>query len=313
MYAYILFGRAGNTCRTFHSRGVDGRQLLSTARTYAEPMTQARIERLRLYPVKGLDGVGVETARLTAAGTLAGDREFAMCDPEAGGIETGAEMRTLAYNGKQTDRVHDVRTAFDPETGVLTVEPKTGGDRRTFDLSTDDGRAEASAWFGDFVGDPVDLRRREPPAFVDRPDAGPSVISTATLAEVASWFEDVTVADARRRLRANVEVSGVPSFWEDRFVGADAPGFVVGGSADAVEFEGAEPCARCVVPSRDPETGDPSPAFRERFVERRKATFPEWADRDAFPHLYTVMLISRVPEASRDRSISVGDAVTVRD
>jgi hypothetical protein len=273
----------------------------------------AHVERLRLYPVKGLDGIDVESARVTAAGTLGGDREFAMCDPTAESIETGADVQTLAYNGKQTDRIHDVRTDFDPETGVLTVDPKGEGERHTFDVSTEAGRAEASTWFGDFVGDPVAVRRHEPPAFVDRPDAGPSVISTATLEEVASWFEDVTVEGARRRLRANVEVGGVPAFWEDRFVGADAPGFVVGEGDDAVRFEGAEPCARCVVPSRDPETGDPLPEFRERFVERREATFPDWADRDAFPHLYTVMLISQVPEASRRRTISVGDDVTVRE
>ncbi|AXG11419.1 MOSC domain-containing protein [Haloplanus rubicundus] len=272
----------------------------------------AHIERLRLYPVKGLDGIDVDTVRITDAGTLAGDREFAMCDPEAEAVETGADMQTLAYNGKQTDRIHDVRTTFDPETATLTVEPKTGGERRAFDLSTEAGRADAGAWFGDFVGDPVEFRRHEPPAFVDRPDAGPSIISTATLSEVASWFEGMSVEGARRRLRANVEVDGVPAFWEDRFVGADAPEFVVGEGDGAVRFEGAEPCARCVVPSRDPETGDPLPAFRERFVERREATFPEWADRDAFDHLYTVMLISRVPEVSRERAISVGDDVTVR-
>ena len=102
-----------------------------------------RIERLRLYPVKGLDGIDVDTARITDAGTLAGDREFAMCDPEAEAVETGSDMQTLAYNGKQTDRIHDVRTGFDPETSILTVEPKAGGDRQRFDLSTEAGRAEA--------------------------------------------------------------------------------------------------------------------------------------------------------------------------
>ncbi|WP_251342586.1 MOSC domain-containing protein [Haloplanus halophilus] len=267
----------------------------------------AHVERLRRYPIKGLDGADAESVRITAAGTVAGDREYAMCDPTADAIETGDDVRTLAYNGKQTDRVHDVRTRLDD--GTLTVE--TDDDSRAFDLSTDAGRAAASEWFSGFVGDPVELRRREPPAFVDRPDAGPSVVSTATLEAVASWFEDVTVEGARRRLRANVEVGGVPAFWEDRFVGEDAPGFVVGSGDDAVRFEGAEPCARCVVPSRDPETGEPLEGFRERFVERRAATFPEWADPEAFPHNYTVMLIARVPEASRGRTVSVGDEVRV--
>jgi uncharacterized protein YcbX len=271
----------------------------------------AHIERLRCYPVKGLGGMSIESGRITEAGTLAGDREYAMCDPTAGPIETSEAIHTLAYNGKQTARVHDLRTAFDPETDTLTVESTADDGSRTFDLGTDAGRHAAGEWFGDVVGDDVEFRRREPPAFVDRPDAGPSVISTATLEDVASWFDGMTVEGARRRLRANVEVGGVPAFWEDRFVGPDAPAFVVDGADGAVRFEGDDPCARCVVPSRDPETGDPLPDFRERFVERREATFPAWADPDAFPHHYTVMLISRVPEADRGRTVAAGDRVRV--
>jgi uncharacterized protein YcbX len=67
--------------------------------------------------------------------------------------------------------------------------------------------------------------------FVDRRDMRPSVISTATIETVASWFDGLTVEGTRRRLRANVEVSGVPAFWEDRFVGAGAPSFEADGSA----------------------------------------------------------------------------------
>jgi hypothetical protein len=263
----------------------------------------ARIARLQWYPIKGFDGVEAETVELSAAGTVAGDREFALCDPAAGETATVTD----AYNGKQIERIHRVRTGLDPTTGALTVAIE--GERRQFDLATPEGRAAANDWFGETFDEPVDLRRRDPPGFVDRPDAGPSVVSTATLEEVASWFDELTVAGVRRRLRANVEVSGVPAFWEDRFVGDDAPAFVVGD--DDVRFEGVEPCVRCVVPTRDPETGDPLPRFRERFVERREATFPPWADRDAFPHWYAVMLVSRVPEASRGRTIRVGDAVRV--
>ena len=35
----------------------------------------ARLERLRIYPVKGLDGIDVDTATVLAGGTLGGDRE----------------------------------------------------------------------------------------------------------------------------------------------------------------------------------------------------------------------------------------------
>ncbi|MFB6161345.1 MAG: MOSC domain-containing protein [Haloferacaceae archaeon] len=254
----------------------------------------AHVERLRIHPVKALDAAEVESARVTEGGTLAGDREYALFDADGEPI-----------NGKRTDRVHRLRTSFDPGTRVLTVDD-ADGERVAFDL--DGERAAAEAWFGDRLDADVEIRRDDALGYVDRRRAGPSVVSTATVEALASWFDDLTVEGARRRLRANVEVGGVPAFWEDRFVGEDAPAFVAGD----VRFEGVEPCGRCVVPERDPDTGERTPAFRERFAERREATFPEWADPDAFEHYYTLMLIARVPASDRGRTLRVGDEVAVR-
>ncbi|TKX85869.1 MOSC domain-containing protein [Halorubrum sp. SS5] len=255
----------------------------------------ARVERLTVFPVKGLDGVDVEAARVLDGGTLERDREFALFDADGDVV-----------NGKRTDRVHDLATDFDTESGALRVETPDGTVRR-FDLEAEPARA--AAWFGDFFDADLRLRRDESLGYVDRRDMGPSVVSTATLEAVASWFDGMTVESARRRLRANVEVSGVPAFWEDRFVGEDAPAFEVAG----VRVEGVRPCGRCVVPERDPDTGDPTPEFRERFVRRREATFPEWADADAFDHYYSLMTIARIPERDRGETIGVGDEVAVRE
>jgi hypothetical protein len=264
----------------------------------------AHVARIRRYPVKGFDAEEVETARITAAGTVAGDRAFALCDPSVVDTDDPAEGPAHAYNGKQVPRIHQLRASFDADADVLAVTTPDGETRR-FDLGAD--RETASEWFSAFFETDVVVLRNEPPAFVDRPSMGPSVVSTATLAEVASWFDDLTVESVRRRMRANVEVGGVPAFWEDRFVGDDAPAFAVGD----VRFEGVEPCARCVVPTRDPDTGDPLPEFRERFLKRREETFPPWADADAFDHYYTLMLIASVPEPDRGRTVRVGDAVEV--
>jgi uncharacterized protein YcbX len=254
----------------------------------------ARVERIRVYPVKALDGEDREAVRVTEAGVLAGDRQYALFGP-------GGEP----VNGKRTDRVHDLRTAFDAETHELTVH--TGGEAHRFDLDAEPERAEA--WLGEFFGVEATLSRDDTAGFPDRPEAGPSVVSTATLEAVASWYEELTVDGVRRRLRANVEVGGVPAFWEDRFLGEGAPAFEVGG----VTVEGVTPCGRCVVPERDPDTGEPTPEFRERFLERRRETLPDWADRDAFEHFYAVMLIARVPEADRGGTVAVGDPVVEVD
>jgi len=77
--------------------------------------------------------------------------------------------------------------------------------------------------------------------------------------------------------------------------------------------EDVKPCGRCVVPQRDPDTGEPVPEFRTQFIENRKEEFPEWANEDAFDHYYTLMIITRVREADRGKVIGVGDEVTVLD
>jgi len=251
----------------------------------------ARIDGLRVYPVKGLDGVDVDAAEILDGGTLAGDREFALFDAEGDVV-----------NGKRTDRVHDLQTEYDRDDQTLTVET-AAGETASFDLVAEADRAEA--WFGDVFDADLTLRRDTSLGYVDRREMGPSVVSTATLETVASWYDEMTVSGARRRLRANVEVSGVPAFWEDRFVGDDAPGFTVEG----VRFDGVTPCGRCVVPERDPDTGEPIPEFRERFLQKREETFPEWADGDAFDHYYTVMIIASVAEAGRGETVRVGDQV----
>ena len=81
-----------------------------------------RLERLRRYPVKGLNGVDVDAAAVRPAGTLAGDREYALFDPDGDPL-----------NGKRTAAVHDLTTTFDPDAGVLTVEAPSR-DRATFEL-----------------------------------------------------------------------------------------------------------------------------------------------------------------------------------
>lgn len=257
----------------------------------------AQLERLTVYAVKGLDGTDVETAAVLEGGTIEYDREFALFD-DAGEVT----------NGKRTGRIHDLTVEFDPGSYELTVE-SPAGERKLFDLDTETDRDRAERWFSDFFDEDLDLRRDRSLGFVDRRDMGPSVISTGTLETIASWFDELTVDGARRRLRANVEISGVPPFWEDRFVGEDAPTFEIGD----VTLEGVTPCGRCVVPQRDPDTGEPLPEFQQRFVSKREETFPDWADPGAFDHYYTTMILTRVPDADRGRTLHVGDSVERSD
>jgi uncharacterized protein YcbX len=74
---------------------------------------------------------------------------------------------------------------------------------------------------------------------------------------------------------------------------------------------GINPCQRCVVPSRHPDTGATTDGFRERFVRKRRETLPEWTETDRFDHGFRVMVNTVVPERSWGTTIGVGDAVEI--
>jgi hypothetical protein len=264
-----------------------------------------RVRRLTTFPVKSLDGVDRQRAELLPAGGLDTDREFALFDADGHYV-----------NGKRERAVHRIGSTFDLSDRSLSLDAP-GMESASFDLAGDDRDALAD-WFSEYFGSPVDLRRDRTGGFPDDTTlSGPTVISTATLREVASWYDDIDTEGMRRRLRANVEVGAdesageesLPPFWEDRLYAGEGESvaFTVGGT----EFRGVNPCQRCVVPTRDPDTGAETPGFRERFVERREATLPPWADRERFDHFFRLMVNTVVPESSVGAEIAVGDPVTV--
>jgi hypothetical protein len=210
-------------------------------------------------------------------------------------------------NGKVEPRLHGLRVRYDHALRVATITDAASGERAAFELDGDP--AELAAWLSRALERPVSVRRDDAGGFPDDEDApGPTVISTATLEEVASWFPDLDAESMRRRLRANIELDGVPAFWEDRLYGA--AGTVVPFHVGEVRFEGTNPCQRCVVPSRDPLTAEVTPAFSKHVAEQRAATLPDWAERSRFNHFYRLAVNTRVPQAA-GRTIRTGDRVVL--
>ncbi len=283
---------------------------------------------IQRFPVKSLDPETPEAATLVADGALAGDRRWAILDPPPGEDYDPASASVGGagdfVNGKKTAQVHRLRSRFVPAAaGGPAVDLRRQGDGpddwRQFDLyegETDREQAAVheplNAWLADFFDRPVSVRRTATGQHDDRKRHGPTVVSTATLREVAAWFDDdeFDLASARRRFRANLEVGGVPPFWEDRLFG-DA-GEVVAFRVGDVTINGVHPCQRCVVPGRDPDTGRETPRFRETFLERRRATMPPWTETDRFDHDFRLMVNTRVPEESAGVTVAVGDEVAVR-
>jgi hypothetical protein len=281
----------------------------------------ARVARVLVYPVKSLDPHPVERTRVVGDGGLRHDREYAMVDADGDYV-----------NGKRERAVHRLRSEFEPDGPTLSLSGPGFGPE-SYRLPTEDDPGDRDALtdrLSDYFGYRVELRRDAEGGFPDDTTlSGPTVTSTATLREVASWFADrgVDVDGTRRRFRANVELGPttdgtgdadaetptdpLPAFFEDRLF-ADR-GAVVPFSLGGVTLEGVNPCQRCVVPSRDPDTGAELDGFRETFVRRREATLPAWTRSDRFDHPFRLMVNTRVPRESVGESFGVGDAVRVGD
>ncbi len=266
----------------------------------------AYLASIYIYPIKSLDGVALENTKLLASGAIEHDREWALFDDE-----------DKFVNGKNNAKVHLIRSSFADrrykptssyDFNQLTLKIHNSDSQKVFNLDRD--RENIETWLGNYFGFPIKLKRNTQTGFPDDLNAnGPTVISTATIETVASWFDNISVAEMRSRLRANLEIGGVPAFWEDRLFASEhnSVSFKIGD----VLFEGVNPCQRCVVPTRDTLTGKGDSQFTKRFIAKRRETLPNWANRDCFNHFYRLSVNTKVPRSPAGKIISLGDKVEV--
>jgi uncharacterized protein len=257
----------------------------------------AHLQRIVIYPVKSLDGLSLPSVRVLKSGALEGDRRFALLD-----------SNEKYVNGKRHAHVHHLRSSFDAMTRTLHL--RNGDGRRAGSFQVDQERSRLQEWLGEFFGFPVHFRENPAAGFPDDTDSpGPTLISTATLHEVATWFPGLSAEQIRRRMRANLEIDGVRPFWEDRLFGP--PGVTVRFRIGEVDFDGVNPCQRCVVPPRDPVTGEGYPDFAKIFAQKREQTLPLWAQRSRFNHFYRLAINTRLPPVEGGKTICVGDKITI--
>jgi uncharacterized protein YcbX len=250
---------------------------------------------IRIFPIKALDALVLNECALLPGGALAGDRRFAMLDADGNHL-----------NGKRHPGVHAIRARYPAAADAVVL---TAPDRPERRFALDGDLAPLEDWLSGALGQPIRLGRDDARGFPDdRKASGPTVVSTASLEEVARWFPEVELESIRRRFRANLEIGGVPPFWEDRLFGA--AGTTVPFRIGAAVLGGTNPCARCAVPPRDPDTGEILGGFQKRFSDRRRETLPAWADASRFDHFYR-FTVNTVAPGQGVRLLRVGDPVTV--
>jgi uncharacterized protein len=246
-----------------------------------------QVIRIQLHPIKGFDPVRVSNATVLASGALSCDRRWALFD-----------ARNRPVNGKNHPAIHVVRSQFDLAALEVTI------DGRTWSLAH---QAELfAAAMSERLGHRLELREDTHQGFPDDTDSpGPTFVAEASLARVAAWF-GLSVEQTRRRFRVNIEVGEAEPFWEDRLYGR---AFTIG----EVIVDAINPCARCIVPSRDAETGEPTPGFQKRFMQMREAERPPTPRPELFDHHYRLTVNTRIASTQAGRILREGDRVRVDD
>lgn len=259
--------------------------------------TNPVIDRITIYPVKSLDGMCLQKAQIGNGGSLVHDREYAI-------ISSNGKF----VKGKNNDLVYLLRSEIDFENEFISFRHQADETWNRFHLHND--KAAIDEYLSVFFKMPVTLARNTDGKFLDIPvQSGVTVLSNASLQTVGNWFNNMDIAETRKRFRATIELTGVPSFWEDRLFFNEEAGieFFIGD----VQLLGMSPRARCVVPTRHPETGEAIHGFQKKFANQRNADLPSWSTLDNYNHAYYLSVDCYIPPSESGKWISVGDEVKI--
>ena len=265
------------------------------------PLAEPRLAGIRLHPIKALDPVSVNEARIGPGGGLALDRAWVLCTVDNRWV-----------NGKRAPSIFLIRASFAPD--VSSVKLSVTDDRRnipTREFAFPQDHEVAAEWFSVYFEQQIVVRHSQNGFPDDSVANGPTIVSTASLQAVCDWFPGISLAEARRRFRTTLEIDGVPAFWEDQLFGPKDT-YAVRFRVGEVHFEGSNPCERCSVPPRDSYTGADLIGFQKRFSELRREHFPAWATVEYFDHFYRLATNTRMAPSESGKTLRVGDAVVLQ-
>jgi uncharacterized protein len=258
---------------------------------------EPRLTRITIFPVKSLDEIELQKSIITKGGCLLHDREYAIIDENGNFV-----------NGKSNAMVHSLRSNVDFENEIISFRPMQETNWRPFHLQKE--KTELEKYLSDYFNKKVFFEQDLTGRFMDIPDiAGVTILSTSTLKEVSTWYTNISLEETRRRFRATLEIDSVDAFWEDHLFSHEGRGieFKVGD----VTIIGMSPRARCVVPTRDSETGEVTHAFPKSFAKHRVATLPSWSTLEEYGHHYYLTVNCYIPPTEIGKWIHLGDVVRI--
>lgn len=256
----------------------------------------ARLARIRLHPIKSLDPLEVQQARIGPAGSLEQDRAWALYTADGRWV-----------NGKRTAAVHLIRASYAPDLAKVTLSVPADRRRiRPITVPFPGDTESAAEWFSVYFEQKIIVRHSAEGFPDDTAANGPTIISTASLQKVCELFPQIDLENARRRFRTTLEIDGVPAYWEDQLFGPEHTSMVRFRIGE-VNFEGSNPCARCPVPPRDPQTGEINTEFTRAFTNMRRSTIPRWTPEARFDHYFRLATNTRVASSEAGKTLRAGD------
>jgi uncharacterized protein len=267
------------------------------------PEINPRLAQIIIYPIKSLDGIVVDRSKISAGGALEFDRRWAIVD-----------ANDKVVNAKRIGKIQQIRSQFEliESDQRLLINLQTGNDSTTYTFCLNSELHELAIWLSDFLGFSVSLIENALIGFPDDLVAfGPTIISTATLELVCTWFPDLDLPEIRRRLRTNLEISGVPALWEDQLFGNI--GELINFHLGDIQFYGTNPCQRCIVPTRNSLTGNPLSNFQQIFSQQRQQSLPPTVNRSRFNHFYKLAINTQIDLADAGKLLITGDLLSFID
>ena len=260
---------------------------------------------LHIYPVKGLKGIDVSSARSTDRG-LEHDRRWMLVDGENEFLTQREHPKMATVWTEIADGALHFSAPDMPPLQVPLAPPRARAQRVRVWRSVCDAlpvSADADAWFGEYLGFasrlvymPDETHRLSNPDYA----GGDKLVSFAD-GYAYLLTNEASLADLNRRL----EAKGARAVPMNRF----RPNFVVRGAEAFVEdgwkeirigeavFRAAKPCGRCQVTTTDQATGEvtgPEPL----------ATLASFRDSREFGAMFGMNLVT-----VKTGTVRVGDAV----
>jgi uncharacterized protein len=259
--------------------------------------TNPVVAAITIYPVKSMDGISLQKAQIGNGGCLIHDREYAIVNSNGKFVK-----------GKNNDLVYLLRSEIDFENEIISFRHQSETGWHKFNLQND--KNQIDEYLSAFFNLEVTLQKNSEGKFLDEPVvSGVTIISTGSLNTVSGWFNNMATVETRKRFRANIEITDVPAFWEDQlfFEQGIAIEFKIG----QVILYGISPRARCVVPSRHPQTGDAIFGFQKTFAQQRIVSLPQGSTLQRYSHAYYLSVDCYLPPTEFGKWIAVGDELTI--